>query len=67
MVVSNLTSNMVPKRGAVIADSYSLSAMQSAPSGAGDTGTLGEIRWTSTYIYLCTATDTWVRFAVTAW
>lgn len=52
---------------AITADSYSLIAMQSAPSGVNDTGILGEIRWTSTYIYLCTATNTWVRFAVTAW
>jgi hypothetical protein len=37
------------------------------PSGAGDTGAIGEIRTDATYMYVCTATDTWVRSALTAW
>jgi hypothetical protein len=35
-----------------------------APSSSTDTGVYGEIRVTSTYIYFCIATDTWVRYAV---
>lgn len=44
-----------------------LTAMNTAPSSASDTGVLGEIRITSTYIYVCTATNTWVRTALTTW
>ena len=46
---------------------YKLSALNTAPISATDTGTLGEIRILSDYIYVCTATDTWVRTALTTW
>jgi hypothetical protein len=36
------------------------------PSGAGDTGTVGQIAWDTSYLYVCTATDTWTRIAL-AW
>ena len=32
-----------------------------------DTGTLGEIRVDASYIYVCTATDTWKRVAIATW
>lgn len=38
-----------------------------APSSATDIGTVGEIRVTSTFIYTCIATNTWVRAAMTTW
>jgi len=38
-----------------------------APLSATDTGTVGEIRVTATYIYTCVATNTWVRAAVATW
>lgn len=44
---------------------YRLSRLNTAPASSTDTGTLGEIRITSTYIYICTATNTWVRSALT--
>lgn len=54
--------------GEVLSDGYRLSAMQSAPSGKGDTGTLGEIRITQDYIYVCYATNSWSRVALeTSW
>jgi hypothetical protein len=33
------------------------------PARANDTGTVGEIRMTTGFIYICIATDTWVRKA----
>ena len=42
-------------------------AFDTAPSSASDTGTAGEIRITATHIYVCTATDTWVRAALSSW
>lgn len=42
-------------------------ASGTTPTSAGDTGTQGEIRWTDDYIYVCVATDTWKRSAITTW
>ncbi len=49
--------------GSVTAESYISTA--TAPATATDTGTVGEIRYDGSYIYRCTATDTWVRTPVT--
>jgi hypothetical protein len=38
-----------------------------APSSASDIGAVGEIRVTSTYVYVCIATDTWVRAPFATW
>ena len=38
-----------------------------APASATATGTIGEIRLTSTYIYTCHATNQWRRVAVSTW
>lgn len=37
------------------------------PSSASDTGTTGDICWDSNYIYVCVATNTWKRTAITTW
>lgn len=37
------------------------------PANASDTGTAGTIAWDSNYIYVCTATDTWKRVAISTW
>ena len=37
------------------------------PSSASDTGTTGEIAWDADYIYVCIATDTWVRSPLATW
>ena len=42
-------------------------ATAKTPSSASDTGTAGEICWDSSYIYVCTATDTWKRAALSTW
>ena len=38
-----------------------------APSSASDTGAQGEIRWDANYLYICVATNTWKRVALSAW
>lgn len=38
-----------------------------APSTASDTGTAGQVEWDASYIYICTATDTWKRAAIATW
>ena len=37
------------------------------PASAAATGTAGDICWDSSYIYVCVATDTWKRVAITTW
>lgn len=46
---------------------YKVSALNTAPASATSTGVIGEIRITSAYIYVCIATNTWVRTALTTW
>jgi len=50
-----------------MATQFRISALNTAPTSATDTGTLGEVRITATYIYVCTATNTWVRTALATW
>ena len=37
------------------------------PASASATGTIGQICWDTSYIYVCVATDTWKRAAIATW
>lgn len=37
------------------------------PASASATGTAGEVAWDANYIYVCTATNTWKRVAISTW
>jgi uncharacterized membrane protein len=37
------------------------------PASASATGTVGQIAWDASYIYVCTATNTWKRTALATW
>jgi hypothetical protein len=37
------------------------------PTLATDTGTPGDVRYDSSYVYVCTAANTWVRAALSSW
>jgi hypothetical protein len=37
------------------------------PASAGAPGTKGDICWDTSYIYVCVATDTWERVAISTW
>ena len=52
--------------GSVVSTQYKISALNTAPATSGSTGTLGEIRITSGAIYVCIATNTWVRANLTS-
>ncbi len=62
--LGNTSVTAVNTSGAVTALQYKLSALNTAPTSATDTGVLGEIRVTATAIYICTATNTWVKAAL---
>ena len=53
--------------GDFMANGYRVTALNAAPASASATGTLGEIRYDANYMYLCTATNTWKRSALTSW
>lgn len=38
-----------------------------APATAGAAGTAGDMKWDSSFIYVCTATNTWKRAALASW
>ena len=54
-------------QGRVNAGDYKVDALNTAPSSASDTGTVGEIRYTADYIYVCVASNTWKRAALSTW
>lgn len=37
------------------------------PASASDSGITGQITWDEDYVYVCTATNTWVRAALSTW
>jgi hypothetical protein len=37
------------------------------PASAADTGAAGEVCWDANYLYVCVATDTWKRVALSSW
>jgi hypothetical protein len=42
-------------------------ATAKTPASATDTGAQGEICWDANYLYVCTATNTWKRAALSTW
>jgi len=70
ILINTTTDNGIDRlqvNGSVIATQYKVSALNTAPATATATGTLGEIRYTSDFIYVCIATNTWRRTALTSW
>lgn len=47
--------------------SWSEIASSSAPATASSTGTAGQIAYDSTHIYVCIATNSWIRASAAAW
>jgi hypothetical protein len=52
--------------GINIADDLTLTS-PTVPASASATGTAGTISRDADYIYICTATDTWKRVAISTW
>lgn len=51
---------------AVTGDSIQINTAKT-PASAAATGTTGQICWDANYVYVCTATNTWKRAALTTW
>ena len=46
---------------------YGLNIPTGTPASAAASGTAGDIAWDASYIYVCTATNTWKRAAIATW
>ncbi|MCK9428843.1 MAG: hypothetical protein M0R17_02380, partial [Candidatus Omnitrophica bacterium] len=65
--ITNDGVNRLQVNGSMITTQFRLSVLNTAPANTGDTGTLGEIRIVNNAIYVCIATNTWVRAALSTW
>ena len=61
--VGTFTSSGLTLTGTIITQNGS----GSTPASAAATGTAGTIQWDASYIYVCTATNTWKRAAISTW
>tara|TARA_R110000851_G_scaffold237164_1_gene389994 strand:- start:6678 stop:8348 length:1671 start_codon:yes stop_codon:yes gene_type:complete len=62
-----LNSSGVVVNGNTTSTGYKVSALNVAPATATSTGITGDIRYTSDFIYVCVATNTWKRTALSTW
>lgn len=67
LIYGEFDNKIVEIDGTLTTDQYILSDLNTAPASATATGTKGEIRVTAGFIYVCIATNTWVRSALTTW
>jgi len=64
---NNVVKFSTTSTGTTTTGQMNIAALNTAPASAGAAGTLGEIRYTADYIYVCTATNTWKRAALSTW
>ena len=67
LIGGDFAANTVTINGSITSVQFKLSALNTAPASATATGTLGEIRYDANYMYVCVATNTWKRSALTTW
>lgn len=63
----NQTGNQDTSGNAATATVATRVSDAAAPASATATGTAGEVRYDSSFIYVCVATNTWVRSALATW
>jgi hypothetical protein len=60
-------SGTVSSTGLKVSDTTLEFTLGGAPASAGATGTAGQVRFDTNYMYVCTATNTWKRVALSSW
>ena len=53
--------------GAVTVGGTVIHTLSATPASASATGTVGTMSWDASYIYICTAANTWKRVAIATW
>lgn len=59
--------NIAPSQMVDINDDTIRLRNSKTPSSAGASGSAGQIAWDTNYLYVCTATNTWKRAALSSW
>jgi len=62
----NITGSYLVNGAAAVMQTNSIQD-NTPPSSATDTGTSGDVAYDNDYIYICTATNTWRRTAISTW
>jgi len=62
-----LTATTATFAGAVTIAGTVIHTLSATPASASATGTVGTMSWDASYIYICTATNTWKRVAIATW
>lgn len=65
--VTGASTRFTINNGGVQVNNGVLTVPTSTPASASATGNTGTITWDSSYIYICTATNTWKRVAIATW
>jgi hypothetical protein len=60
-------SGAVNVGGAVTIAGTVIHTLSATPASASATGTVGTMSWDASYIYICTAANTWKRVAIATW
>ena len=62
-----LNSTAATFAGAVTIGGTVIHTLSATPASASATGTVGTMSWDASYIYICTAANTWKRVAIATW
>jgi hypothetical protein len=60
-------TNAAAFAGAVTIAGTVIHTLSATPASASAAGTVGTMSWDASYIYICTATNTWKRVAIATW
>jgi hypothetical protein len=61
---TQITGASLLLNGDIVINGSYLKAIPSTPATSSATGSIGQIKWDANYIYVCTATNTWKRVAL---
>jgi|TARA_R100000081_G_C4765855_1_gene142696 hypothetical protein len=67
VVITDMSEVEKPTKTATIGSIVGTIADVPAPASATASGVTGQIATDANYIYVCTATDTWKRVAISTW
>lgn len=66
-IYSSLSTKVATFSSTGLAITGDVSVSTKTPASAGAAGVAGTITWDGSYIYVCTATNTWKRVAIATW
>ena len=67
VILSDVSASGKPTKAATVGSITGVISDVVAPALATSSGTTGQVAVDANYIYVCTATNTWKRVAITTW